>query len=118
MQEQPQPKENTNPHIADLVIEDMKIRKELGIKRYGTALQAFNGRDALQDLYEEQLDQIVYTKQWMVEKQQIRRDLVEILNYLNTLDFPDPQEKDIIKNQLIQVIYKIQINDNTCRLAD
>lgn len=75
MQEQLQPIENTNPHIADLVIEDMKARKELGIKRYGTPLQAFNGRNALQDAYEEVLDLTVYLRQCIEESDDIVKSL-------------------------------------------
>lgn len=103
-QEQPRPQENTNSHIADLVIEDMKARKELGIKQYGVALQAFNGRDALQDSYEEQLDQIVYTKQWMIEKHEIRNDLERLLNDINGWSF---QKKYYIQNELKQIISKL-----------
>lgn len=76
-QPQPQPKENTNPHIADLVIEDMRVRKELGIKRYGIALQSFNDRDALQDLYEELLDACVYIRQVIEEREDKEKESLE-----------------------------------------
>ena len=66
MQNKPVP--NNNSHITDLVIEDMKKRKELGIKRYGTALQADNGRDALLDAYEEALDLCQYLRQAIEEQ--------------------------------------------------
>lgn len=103
-QEQPQPQENNNPHIADLVIEDMKARKQLGIKRYGTALQAFNGRDALQDAYEEQLDNIVYTKQWMMEKAQIVEELNNLREYLYTQ--PYTEERSYLMTTLSRIIEK------------
>ncbi|HEY9750522.1 MAG TPA: hypothetical protein V6C63_17705 [Allocoleopsis sp.] len=67
--EQQLPTPNGNPHIADLVIEDMKARKQLGIERYGTALQAHNGRDALMDAYQEALDLCVYLRQAIEERQ-------------------------------------------------
>ena len=67
-QEQSPPVKNSNPHIADLVIEDMKARKSLGIERYGTALQAHNGRDALMDAYQEALDLCVYLRQAIEER--------------------------------------------------
>ncbi len=54
--EQPVPVANNNPHINDLVCVDLRYRKQEGIKKYGTPLQAGNGRDALQDAYEEALD--------------------------------------------------------------
>jgi hypothetical protein len=55
-------------HIADLVVDDMKARKHLGIKRYGVALQAHNGRDALRDAYEEALDLCMYLRQVIEER--------------------------------------------------
>lgn len=54
--------------IADLVIEDIKKRKVQGKKKYGVPLRANNGRDALQDLYEELIDATQYCKQEMVER--------------------------------------------------
>jgi hypothetical protein len=56
------------PNIADLVIQDMAARKALGIQRYGTPLQAHNGRDALLDAYQEALDLCVYLRQAIEER--------------------------------------------------
>jgi len=64
---QPPPKPNNLPHVWDLVIEDMKARDELGFKRYGVRLQPHNGRNALQDAYEEALDLVVYLRQRIIE---------------------------------------------------
>jgi hypothetical protein len=69
MKKQPKPKKNKNPHIVDLVVKDMKERKKQGIKTYGVALQAFNGRDALLDAYQEALDLAIYLKQEMEERE-------------------------------------------------
>jgi hypothetical protein len=66
---QPPPKPNDSTAIADLVIEDIKQRKQLGIERYGVALQAHNGRDNLQDAYEEAQDLTLYIKAEMVQRQ-------------------------------------------------
>jgi hypothetical protein len=68
MKKQPAPIKNKSKPIVDLVIKDMKDRKKQGIKTYGVALQAFNGRDALQDAYEEALDLCMYLKQVMEER--------------------------------------------------
>lgn len=65
---QPPPIKNNNPAIVDLVVEDLKKRKALGIKRYGTFLQAHNGRDALQDVFEEALDMVIYLRQVLEER--------------------------------------------------
>lgn len=65
---QPKPKKNKNKPIADLVIADLRERKKAGLKKYGTYLQANNGRSALQDLYEELLDAAQYIKQAIEEQ--------------------------------------------------
>lgn len=69
MKKQPNPTKNKNKPIVDMVIKDMKIRKKQGIKTYGVPLQAFNGRDALLDAYEEALDLCMYLKQSLEERQ-------------------------------------------------
>lgn len=45
----------------------MERRREIGIERYGTPLQPFNGRDVRRDLFEELLDAYVYSLQAAVE---------------------------------------------------
>lgn len=67
--EQPAPVENDNTHIADMVIADIMSRKQKGIETYGVPLQAHNGRDALQDAYEEALDLCCYLRQAMEERE-------------------------------------------------
>lgn len=51
-----------------MVIADIHHRREVGIQRYGTALQAHNGRDALRDAYEEALDLAMYLRQAIEER--------------------------------------------------
>lgn len=65
---QPNPIQNNNPHITDLVVHDLKVRKIAGTAKYGTPLQANNGRDALLDAYEEALDLCQYLKQAIIER--------------------------------------------------
>jgi hypothetical protein len=67
-EEQQLPTPNGSPHIHDLVSEDHQARKALGTERYGTPLQADNGRDALRDAYEESLDLSVYLRQAIEER--------------------------------------------------
>ncbi len=50
-----------------LVIADMEARRRLGIERYGTPLQAHNGRRSLVDAYQEALDLAVYLRQAIEE---------------------------------------------------
>ncbi len=66
--DQPLPVRNERIDIQSLVIEDISARREVGIQRYGTALQAHNGRDALRDAYEEALDLACYLRQAIAER--------------------------------------------------
>lgn len=79
--EQPEPVPNDGTPIWELVIKDaevfmknseplirdMRERDAIGEARYGTRLQAFNGRDALVDAYQESLDLCVYLRQYLEE---------------------------------------------------
>ena len=65
--QQPDPIQNQSIHIADMVVMDIKARKALGIRRYGVALQAGNGRNALMDAYHEALDLCLYLRQTIEE---------------------------------------------------
>jgi hypothetical protein len=62
-------KENLNPAVWDLVIQDMKDRDEMGYKKYGCHLRPFNGRNCLIDAYQEALDLVVYLRQKIYEEQ-------------------------------------------------
>lgn len=66
--DQPPPLPRESTAIWDLVIADMRDRDQLGRERYGTPLQAFNGRDAMVDLYQELLDAVAYVRQVIAEK--------------------------------------------------
>lgn len=66
--DQPLPVVNDHPDIQAAVIADIEARREVGIQRYGTALQPLNGRDMLLDAYEESLDLAIYLKGELVER--------------------------------------------------
>lgn len=68
--DQPPPVPSDRPAIWDLVVADMQARDKVGRERYGTPLQAHNGRDALVDGYQEVLDLAVYLRQEIEERQQ------------------------------------------------
>ncbi len=68
MIDNPPPTPNNSRPIWELVIADMHARDATGRQRYGTPLQANNGRDALQDAYEEALDLAVYLRQAIAER--------------------------------------------------
>lgn len=69
MDEQPMPIPNNRTAIQALVRADLEAREQVGIQRYGTALQAHNGRDALRDAYEEALDLACYLRQAIEERE-------------------------------------------------
>jgi hypothetical protein len=54
--------------ILPLVINDLKQRNYVGIKKYGTTLESHNGRDALMDAYQEILDAAMYLRQLLAER--------------------------------------------------
>jgi hypothetical protein len=51
---------------ADILV-DLGARAEMGKAKYGTYLRTHNGRNALNDLYQEILDGIMYAKQYDLE---------------------------------------------------
>lgn len=75
IEDQPPPVSSDRPAVWDLVIADMRERDRIGRERYGTPLQAHNGRDALVDAYQETLDQVVYLRQEIEERRDLRGEL-------------------------------------------
>ena len=73
--EQPAPQRNELRPTWELVIEDMQERNSVGIQRYGTPLQPFNGRNNLIDAYFEVLDQAVYLRNRIEEEANPRHGL-------------------------------------------
>ncbi|MCI4411364.1 MAG: hypothetical protein JHC38_06785 [Thiotrichales bacterium] len=67
--EQPNPIQNEATPTWELVMRDMENRNKAGIEKYGTPLQPHNGRNSLQDAYEEALDLAVYLKNAIIEQQ-------------------------------------------------
>lgn len=66
--QEPEPKKGSGPDIWPLVIKDMENRNRFGAEKYGTPLQANNGRDPLVDAYQEALDLVVYLRQAIEER--------------------------------------------------
>lgn len=66
--DQPPPVPSNRPAVWGLVMADMRERDAVGRARYGTPLQAFNGRDPLVDAYQEALDLVVYLRQAIEER--------------------------------------------------
>lgn len=74
--EQPKPISNDSTPIWDLVRADIDERDKVGRARYGTPLQAFNGRDALVDAYQESLDKVVYLRK-EIEERRLRGEILD-----------------------------------------
>lgn len=55
--------------VTDLVIGDLRGRREAGTAKYGTPLRTGNGRDALVDAYQESCDLTLYLRQQLAEDQ-------------------------------------------------
>lgn len=74
------PTPNDGPSCHDLVIEDMKERKQHGLRKYDNLLQPFNGRSFVLDAYEEALDLCVYLR-GMLEEERAKRafDCTELI---------------------------------------
>lgn len=87
---QPPPVPNDQSHVVDLVIDDLRERKAMGIAKYGTALQPFNGRNALVDAYQESSDQTLYLRQALEEWGRVLRGLRLIAAYDYTHDYRVP----------------------------
>lgn len=66
--DQPLPTVNDQPFVADMLKGYIEKRKQIGIERYGTPLQPFNGRDALRDVFEEAVDLVTYFAQLLIER--------------------------------------------------
>lgn len=67
---EPDPVHTDETPVWELVIEDMRQRDQEGRRKYGTPLQASNGRDPLVDLYQELLDACVYIRQEIERRKQ------------------------------------------------
>jgi hypothetical protein len=63
---EPEPSGDGDP-VLPYVLLDITKRAEMGVNKYGTLLRAKNGRDALNDLYQELLDSVMYLKQVLME---------------------------------------------------
>lgn len=67
---QPDPTENEYSSVVILkVMKDLEDRAALGMIKYGTLLKTHNGRDALQDAYEEALDLSMHLAQAIMERE-------------------------------------------------
>lgn len=76
--DQPMPVPNDRRVAHDLLIEYVQSRLDLGIHRYGTGLQPFNGRDSITDSIEEGVDLLVYLITLREERAELRALMDEL----------------------------------------
>jgi hypothetical protein len=62
-----------------LLIDDIEERRQVGIERYGQGHRPFNGRDTFQDLYEEQLDLLVYFRSLKRMAEASREQVIDVI---------------------------------------
>lgn len=73
--DQPLPVPTIGPSMHDLAVERLRERKALGLAKYGSLLQAGNGRDSLEDACQEAADLLVYLEQARLEVAGLRAEL-------------------------------------------
>ena len=74
--------------VLPKVIDDLKDRDAKGRKEYGCSLHTDNGRNALQDAYEEALDLSIYLKQALMERTQLLTEIRERMSEPSGLSVP------------------------------
>lgn len=65
-QPQPHPVEGKTI-VLNEAVEALLARADIGVSQYGTLLKTHNGRDALEDWYQEQCDAFMYATQFIIE---------------------------------------------------
>ena len=95
----------TGPEIAPLVIADIEARVRLGEGKYGERLRSRNGRNALLDAYQEQLDGAMYLRQLLAEQHRkvhsLRHARKLLRSWVDT--FPDAVGRDYVVEALNEV---------------
>lgn len=62
-----------------LLIADIEARRQVGIERYGQGHRPFNGRNTIQDFYEEMIDGAVYAKSLLRAREATRTELIDVV---------------------------------------
>lgn len=102
---EPMPEGSSGRDVFTEVFNDMKARRQYGIKEYGMPLKTNNGRDAINDLLQEQYDSFVYTKQLQMEIDDETEDLKRVA-FLVCGDIPDAM-MPLNKSKVSTIIKKI-----------
>ena len=97
---EPMPIPVSSRPIWELVIEDMQDRDRMGREKYGTPLQAHNGRRPLVDAYQEVLDLAVYLRQSIEERGNAVAEADRLRNVCHALE----QENRILREDVKGII--------------
>jgi len=75
---EPDPKEGKDI-VFKAFMKDVEDRAEFGIMKYRTYLKTFNGRNALEDAYQEAIDLCLYLKQCLMENEALSKEAGRIV---------------------------------------
>lgn len=92
--------------VTDALIDDLKRRREGGLKKYGTELQTWNGRSFLVDAYQELLDAALYVRGVLMEDQDRRAATEKIRHAVKTLLLVHkaaPKVRDWVREALLEI---------------
>lgn len=109
---QPMPKEGIE-HVTTFIIEALHKRREIGIKKYGTSLMTWNGRDPLADAMEEELDRM----QYLVQARMERADLNERVAFVERVNKEQADTLGELKRQLARALELKEGAEAQCRSA-
>ena len=111
---QPPPSEShLSVPVIDLVQADLLARKEMGLKKYGTVLKTHNGRDALTDFVQEQLDGLMYIRQLQEEMKALSGELHGLVlltaDELENCDNDDYASLSVVHNNLKTILTRYAV---------
>ena len=92
MTDEPTPRpgvEDVRPHVEKLFSEILAAQCAKGEAKYGTRLQTFNGRDALNDALAELVDAVQYVTQMGMERDEIVRRAQAMAKELRKREYTD-----------------------------
>jgi hypothetical protein len=105
--EEPNPIKTKGPDIWPMVIKDMEDRNRKGKEKYGTPLQAFNGRKSLVDAYQEALDQVVYLRQEIEERGSDVAAKFGIERRMDELDVAKALSDELVGEAIIDILIEL-----------
>lgn len=90
--------------FMDRISQDMPPRMELGLQRYGTLLQPFNGRDFMKDTFDELLDLSVYLEGVAVEREAMMDLLFDLAGWPQVPANAIEEMSDLVKRAQVLLL--------------